>query len=44
MNPKDVVWRFWKIMGGNDFFATTELLHKDFVLEGFNPVSDFAAG
>lgn len=33
MNPKDVVLRFWKTMGSNDFFAASELLHDDFILE-----------
>lgn len=33
MNPKDLVLQFWKVMGENDFFAASQLLHDDYILE-----------
>lgn len=33
MNPKDLVLQFWNAMGENDFFAASQLLHDDYILE-----------
>ena len=33
MNPKQIVEQFWKVMESNDFYAASELLHNDFILE-----------
>lgn len=33
MNSKQIVENFWALMGYNDFYAASQLLHDDYVLE-----------
>lgn len=33
MDPREIIEQFWQRMESNDFYAVSELLHDDFVLD-----------
>lgn len=33
MDPREIIEQFWQRMESNDFYAASELLHDDFVLD-----------